>query len=263
MLERIEHENRLVTYQSPKLRDLGVVHGFSTRIGGASQDDYASLNLGRLTKGPTTDTNTAVAENYRRLRAALGLQRVPRFELRQVHGNAIWETTEKPPHPNNTPCADALHTDRSGQMLTVRTADCVPVLLADKSGRRVGAIHAGWRGIVAGVISTGVKAVGCDVIAAIGPCISVDYFEVGPEVAEAFEAADLAHGVTRREGSQYVNLLQCATEQLLEAGVAETNIDATDRCTYRDEKEFFSYRRDVSHRGGKTGHMAAVITRPV
>src|SRR5690606_3859673 len=95
--------------------------------------------------------NMSISENFRRLRAAVGLQRVMRYELRQVHGAAVWgDLPEKPPRPDDAPRADAMVTDHPGRMLTVRTADCVAALLYD--GRRIAALHAGWRGVVAGVV---------------------------------------------------------------------------------------------------------------
>src|SRR5690606_7594512 len=147
MLERITHDNGLVTYRSSLIP---VRHAFSTRVGGVSTGPYASLNLGPLTKG-VGDANTSVSENFRRLREAAGLERVMRYELGQVHGAAVWdELPEKPPRPDEAPRADAMVTDRRGRMLTVRTADCAAVLLYD--GRRIAALHAGWRGVVAGVV---------------------------------------------------------------------------------------------------------------
>ena len=272
MLERVEHENGVVTYESPLLRGLGVVHGFSTRLGGISRPPYDSLNLGPLVKGEG-DANTSISENYRRLRRALGLERRPRAEARQVHGWAVWHVHGRPVRLEDAPRADAMVTGDPSRMLTIRTADCVPVLLAGRDGEVVGAIHAGWRGVVGGVVGQTVEAMrtrlgaeveveGGEVVAAIGPCISAEHFEVGPEVVEAFESAGLgeARVVVAGEARARLDLRSAVRLQLLRAGVAGRCIDMSDRCTYRDAGEFFSHRRDVTHGGAmNTGRMAAVI----
>ncbi|MEO0966351.1 MAG: laccase domain-containing protein, partial [Planctomycetota bacterium] len=156
MLELITHDNGLKTLRSPLLAAAGVRHGFSTRVGGVSRGEYASLNLGSLRKNARPgegDANTAVSENFRRLRAALRLERRPRFAARQCHGAGVWVVDrDKPPREADVPAADALVTAVAGPMLAARSADCVPVLLAAGDGRAVGAVHAGWRGVVAGVV---------------------------------------------------------------------------------------------------------------
>lgn len=253
-LERVEHPGGIVTYQSPRLRAAGVVHAFTTRLGGVSTGPYASLNLGPLAKGSGGDFNTSIAENYRRLRRAMGVERLPRVECRQVHGGEVWHPRKDLVKPADAPCADAIVCDTPGRLLVIRTADCVPVLLASRDGRQTSAIHAGWRGVVADVAPNAVRAMSGDVIAAIGPCIGVDHFEVGEEVAQAFDAAGLGDAVVRSPGTRpHIDLVRAVTVQLQRCGVAE--IDATDRCTYRDAAEFFSHRRDA----GVTGRMAAVI----
>ncbi len=263
MLERIVHDNGVVTYQSPLLNARGVTHGFSTRIGGVSGGPYASLNLGSLAKTTAPDDNTSVAENFRRLRAALGTQRLKRVEVNQVHGCAVWRPADKPVRPADAPCADAIVSDRPDAMLTIRTADCVPILLADGTGQRVAAVHAGWRGLVAGVIVQTLRELdrawgvsSSQVVAAIGPCISAAHFEVGEEVAAAFERIGLVEVIDRGAHKPHIDLVAAARAQLIAAGVPLGEIDVTDRCTWRDADEFFSHRRDQ----GVTGRMAAVIT---
>ncbi|MEX0744344.1 MAG: peptidoglycan editing factor PgeF [Phycisphaeraceae bacterium] len=263
MLERVEHENGLVTYRSPKLAALGVTHAFSTRLGGVSRGPYASLNLAGLNKDPASDANTSVAENFRRLRAAVGCRRIARLESRQVHGCAVWVPDADVVHPLAAPMADAMVSDRPEQLLTIRVADCVPLLLAGDGGRVVAAVHAGWRGVVAGVVPAALRTMADrfgvtadDVTVAIGPHISVDHFEVGPEVAAEFDEADLSPAVVRDNGHRpHVDLLEAVLLQLRRAGVADERIDATDCCTYADAEQFYSYRRD----GQPTGRMAAII----
>lgn len=270
MLQRVEHENGVVFYQSPLLREVGVRHGFSTRIGGVSAGAYATLNLGSLAKGPGTDDNTLVAENFRRFRRAVGLERVMRVTVRQVHGCDIWRP---PPEVasakhSSAPEADAMVSDDPAQMLTIRTADCVPVLIASADGAQVAAVHAGWRGIIAGVIEAAVGAMAKfpgpgagRLVAAIGPCISQAHFEVDADVADQFEGAGLAGAIAAGPGSKSrIDLAGAVRAQLERCGLPPEKVEGTDRCTYRDEAEFFSHRRDVTHGGQRvTGRMAAVI----
>jgi len=254
MLERVEHDNGVVTYQSPLLREWGIVHAFTTRIGGVSWEPYDTLNLGVLSKGPNSDANTSVAENFRRVRAALGVEKHVRVEVHQVHEASVWEAPAKPVKWADAPCADAIVTDQPGKLLCIRTADCVPILLATTDGKHVAAVHAGWRGLVAGVIEAAVGRLPRPTVAAIGPCINAEHFEVGEEVAQHFGAAHL----DRSRDRPHVDLPGAAAARLRALGIS--GIDTTDRCTYRDEAEFFSHRRDVTHQGKPTtGRMAALI----
>jgi YfiH family protein len=263
MLQRTVHNNGVVTYQSPKLGDCGVRHGFTTRLGGISEGPYASLNLDTLEKSDQSDFNTSVAENFRRVREALGCPKYMRTAVRQVHGGEVWVPPAAPSKPDEAPEADAIVTDQPGKLLTIRIADCVPVLLANDAGTVIAAAHAGWRGLVAGVLSNTLEVMGQrfgasadGVTAAIGPAISVAHFEVGEDVAEQFIRAGLGQAVDRTLGQKpHINLPDAALMQLVDAGLSPSRIDVTDRCTYRDEGEFFSHRRDE----GKTGRLAAVI----
>jgi YfiH family protein len=156
---------------------------------------------------------------------------------------------------------DALVSEDASRAIAVRAADCVPVLFATEDGKTVGAAHAGWRGVIAGVVVATLREMKADprrVIVAIGPCISVEHFEVGPEVLAEFERVFGKDAPMRRraDGKGYVDLRECLRRQLIEAGVWEDRIDTTDRCTFRDREEFYSHRRDK----GVTGRMAAVIS---
>jgi YfiH family protein len=157
--------------------------------------------------------------------------------------------------------ADALVTDDPNRLLAVRVADCVPILLATRDGERVAAVHAGWRGIVAGVLPRAAQILAEDfpdeLLAAIGPCISFEAFEVGSEVLAEFRSVfgDAAPIRANSDGKGHVNLREAARLQLLSLDVPQAQIDTTDRCTKRDADEFFSHRRDK----GVTGRMAAVI----
>lgn len=262
-LIRTEHENKVVTYQSPLLNKAGVPHGFTTRIGGLSPAPYNSLNLVSLVNDPDADANTNVAENFRRVRKALGCRRHIRVQVNQVHGCNVWLPPAEPVRPVDAPRADAIATDKQGQLLMVRVADCVPVLLSSRDGRVVSAIHAGWRGIIAGVVAESVESVlqlsgrGAEhVLVAIGPCIGVEHFEVGPEVVDAFDSAGLGPAVAREGYAKpHIDLAAAVAHQLQRAGIPTEQIDRTGLCTYAREDEFFSHRRDR----GRTGRQAALI----
>jgi YfiH family protein len=145
--------------------------------------------------------------------------------------------------------------------IAVRAADCTPILMASRDGRTVAAAHAGWRGTVAGVVTAALREMRVDpggVVAAIGPAISFESFEVGPEVLQQFTKAFGPEAPLRRAstGKGYVDIRECLRRQLIAAGVPENQIDTTDRCTFRDRDEFYSHRRDK----GVTGRMAAMIS---
>lgn len=264
LTRRTDASTGVVYYVSPLLEQAGIPHAFSTRIGGVSPPPFDSLNLGTVGGSDVQDDLTNIRENYRRLRAAIGCGERDRCWVHQVHGAEVCAIRPGEAFESGVK-ADALVTTDAGRVLSVKYADCVPILLATKDGRGVAAVHAGWRGVVAGVVPAAVKRLGevtgasvDDVIAAVGPCIGVEHFEVGAEVVAAFrEAFPGVTGLIRlREGEKaHVDLAEAVRRQLLGVGVREGNLDTTDRCTVRDRGEFFSHRRDR----GVTGRMAAII----
>jgi polyphenol oxidase len=172
--------------------------------------------------------------------------------LHQVHGAVIVGVTTPGHHGDG----DALVTAEPDLWLEIRTADCVPVLLADSRRRIVAAVHAGWRGTAAGIARETVAAMVRDwgsrpedIFAAIGPCIAPCCFEVGEEVAAQFSGH-----ITQREPRHRVNLPGANLAQLLESGVPERNIDVIGLCTACDADQFHSFRRDKG-----TGRMVAAI----
>ena len=245
MLHTIELEGGARALRSPALMRRGVPHAFTTRRGPSG----ASWDVGALDDGA-----------HALLAAASGSALEQLSELRQVHGADVhWATKTPPAAP---PAADAqLGTDaRLG--LLVRTADCVPLLLASEDGACVAAVHAGWRGQVAGVIPRALAAMeerGTPArVGAIGPCLSLERFEVGEEVAQAFEAAGLGACVTRALGPKpHVDLRAATLRQLEVGGLSE--VDLCERCTW-DDPELWSYRRDVTHgERTHTGRLGALI----
>jgi YfiH family protein len=218
----------------------------TTRRGGVSAGAYESLNLATH----VGDDAGAVAENRRRLRAALALPAEPAW-LEQVHGIrvAVLPRLDGP--------ADAAVCFATGVVCAVLVADCLPVFLASLDGDRVGLAHAGWRGLAAGVIEATVAALECDpshLVAWLGPSIGPRAFEVGDEVRAAFLAADAAAEdafIPGRTGRWLADLPALARRRLAAAGVGA--VSGGGSCTHADPARFYSYRRD-----GATGRMAAL-----
>jgi YfiH family protein len=222
----------------------------TTRVGGVSTGPYASLNLGDHVR----DDPAAVRENRDRLVRAAGVPQMPRW-LRQVHGSTVVvldKTTQVPE-------ADASWTDSPKRVCAILTADCLPILFCDRTGSVVAAAHAGWRGLVNGVIASCVRALPVapgELMAWLGPAISRQAFEVGNEVKQAFVSRDPETAACFQTGAQahkhYADLYALARLQLRALGVGETY--GGTECTYTDRERFFSYRRD-----GECGRMASLI----
>ncbi len=224
----------------------------TTRRGGVSGGSYASLNLGAR----VGDDPAAVAENRRRLREAAELPSEPGW-LRQVHGTEIAVLTGAGETGRE---ADAAVSHAAGVVCGVLTADCLPILLCTTDGGAVGAVHAGWRGMAAGVIERALEVLPADTrdtLAWLGPAISQPAYEVGDEVRRAFEDSDpgAGCGFERNErGRWQADLYALARRRLEAAGVA--GVYGGDYCTAADELRFFSHRRD-----GPCGRIATVICR--
>ena len=260
MLQRETAPSGVVYYVSPVLQAVGVPHAFSTRLGGVSPRPFDSLNLGNPDVSQPQDDRVRIFENYGRLEGAAGLTGRERCWVHQAHGARVVLVERGRAHDGSAK-ADALVTDDATRILSVRTADCVPILLATDDGRRVAAVHAGWRGVLAGVVVEAVKQTRRSdnprLRAAIGPSIGLDAFEVGPDVVNDFERMFGARAPVKRkpDGKGHVDLKEALRLQLLNAGLKPEDIDTTDRCSFRDASEFFSHRREQ----GVTGRMAALI----
>ena len=263
MLHQSQSDNHVLTFRSDLLEAAGVPHAFSTRIGGVSKGPFASLNLGNPGNCPVRDADANIAENFSRLLLAANMPGRRLCRVHQVHGREllILGGAATPPacHP-----ADAIFTADPALALSISTADCVPILLADTHGRFVSAVHAGWRGVIADVLGVAIAAfeqsgiARPDIILAIGPCIGVDAFEVGQDVADQFtHAFGPAAPIRTQFGHKpHVDLRAALVHQALRHGIAPGHIDTADLCTFRDTKLFFSHRRDH----GITGRLAAVIS---
>lgn len=225
----------------------------TTRNGGVSTGRYASLNLGAASATRACgDAPDAVAENRARLRALLPAE--PAW-LAQVHGTAVHDA-DMP--TRDGPIADAAVTHTPGVVLAVQSADCLPVLLADRDGTAIAIAHAGWRGLAAGVVDNAVRALAIApgrVVAWLGPAIGPDAFEVGADVRDAFVAADVSADTAFRpkgHGKWLADLAALARQRLARCGVHD--VHGGGLCTYSSPTRFFSYRRD-----GDTGRMAALL----
>lgn len=263
MLQKHTTTDGVVTYRSPLLAALDVPHAFSTRLGGLSPKPFDSMNLGNPNGCEIRDLTDRIRENYKLLLRSAGLEGRELLHLHQVHGPRVVRVERGRPHDNNQK-ADVLVGDDPTRVLSVRVADCAPILLATDDGRLVAAVHAGWRGVVAGAALSALEEMNrwrdvpaARVVAAIGPSIGLDAFEVGPEVLDEFTTAFGPDAPVRRrnDGKGHVDLREALRRQLLTAGIPGSQIDTTDRCTHTNADEFFSHRRDI----GITGRMAAIV----
>ena len=220
----------------------------TTRRGGVSLGAYSSLNLADHVGDDAAD----VADNRRFLRSALTLPAEPAW-LEQVHGRNIVDLDAASPETTG----DGAVTGTAGRICAVLTADCLPVLLCDRAGTRIGAAHAGWRGLADGVIEAAVSLMdrpANGLIAWLGPAIGPRAFEVGDEVRAAFIAHDpLAGDAFEAHGDRWhADIYRLAHQRLAALGVTE--IYGGEWCTYEDAERFYSYRRD-----GVTGRLATLI----
>jgi polyphenol oxidase len=257
-----------------------LVHGFSTTPGGVSELNGARvLNLGFT----DWDSRENVLENRRRFQLALGASEMPMVALKQFHSDVIHLFDSAPADPCR---GDASITNRPGLLLGVQTADCVPILLVDPKKRAIAAVHAGWRGTLARIVTKTIGAMQMhfatnpgDVLAAIGPCIGPCCYEVGTEVAtqflSQFEDASSYFDELRTgdepnplqwlnmcpPGHQpppknvLLNLRKANHSQLVAAGLRPQNIHVIDLCTSCRPDLLFSYRKQ----GATTGRLMAAI----
>jgi len=253
---------------SPRVKALA-----TTRNGGVSAAPYGGANVrGGLNLGlHTGDVSDAVMENRRRVVELAG---APVAWLEQVHGVQIEDAgaviDRCAGSPSSAVKADAAVTDRAGVVCVVMIADCLPVLFCDAAGRAVGAAHAGWRGLAAGIVEKTAERVAHlagaqpgTLHAWLGPAIGPVAFEVGEDVLDAFIAAadpacrdaTFAAFARREEKHKYLaNLHALARLRLERAGVPPENVHGGTFCTMTDADRFYSYRRDRT-----TGRMAAMI----
>lgn len=221
----------------------------TTRLGGESLSPYDSLNLGTH----VGDTPADVVRNRDILLQQAALPAPPLW-LNQVHGTDVLTANDW--HAGVE--ADAIYSQQSQQVCAVMTADCLPVLFTDKQGTQVAAAHAGWRGLLAGVLENTINQFDGkreDILVWLGPAIGPQQFEVGQEVYDAFTRHSPRAGdafVVTDTQHYLADIYQLAKLRLLAAGIK--HISGGDFCTVTEAERFFSYRRD-----GVTGRMASLI----
>lgn len=228
----------------------GIVHGFSTR--------RAEHNA--FTLGPSSSDNPAIQMNRARFLDAVGMTGWPLLKLKQVHSNIVQDLRDT--WAASQPVeGDAAITAVKGAVLGIQTADCVPILIAHREARVVGAVHAGWRGTAGRIAEIAVKqmidaygVLAVDLTAVIGPHNAVCCYEVGDEVVAAVNAP--AAILRKPEWSKpHLNQALANKQQLMDSGIPETQIFVSQMCTQCRSDLFYSYRRD----GDRTGRMLSVI----
>ncbi len=241
----------------------GVRHAFFGRQGGVSTGIYASLNAGT----GSNDDPAASQENRRRIAAAFGVAPDHLVGVHQVHSPTAAFVSA--PRSGERPHADALVTTAPGLVISVLTADCTPVLLADKVAGVIGAAHAGWKGAIGGVLESTIAlmlehgAARERITAAIGPCIHQPSYEVGREFAERFTEADPDNArffAPGRDGKFQFNLPAFCAARLVLAGVADIETIPLD--TYAETDALFSHRRSVHEKAGDYGRNCSAIALP-
>ncbi len=238
----------------------GVRHGFFTRKGGVSSGIYAGLNCG----SGSGDQNDAVALNRARVAKAMDIAPEQIVTVNQTHSADVVTVTG--PLGTPRPDADAMVSATPGLALGILTADCEPVLFADRDAGVIGAAHAGWKGALDGVLEAtldAMEALGArraSTAAVIGPTISQAAYEVGPEFVARFVIADPGYTRFFRPGTgdrAFFDLPAFGCMRLEEAGIGR--VEWTQDCTYGDAGRFYSYRRSVHQREADYGRLISVI----
>ncbi|WP_273062474.1 peptidoglycan editing factor PgeF [Colibacter massiliensis] len=239
----------------------------STRCGGVSTGEFASLNM----SFSTGDAPEKIIENRRRYFRAVGVDTADYVGCNQVHGTTVVRVghTDRGRGAEGKetaiPSCDGLITNEPQTALTMNFADCTPLLFYDPVRRAVGLAHGGWRGTAGNIVGVIVREMTenfgtkpADILAAIGPAIGPERFEVGPEVIEAFAALFMPEELKtlyteKRDGKYLYDLWRTNELLMLRAGILPHHIERTDICTYTRNDLFYSYRREKGHTGR---HMA-------
>jgi hypothetical protein len=254
----LEKKQSIEYLRSPLLSQCDfLVHAFCTRLGGASEDDYRSLNMS-FREG---DEEFRVLRNWDNLATSFDIPMENFLVLNQVHGDAIFVI--KPHgeyfHSRDPLNYDAIVTNRTNLAICIKTADCVPVFLVDRIKKIIAVIHAGWRGASRSITAKAVRTMQSqygslprDLLAAIGPSIGPCCYEVDEAAAAAFRCqngSDLFLRPGRRSNRWMLDLTEVNRAQLLETGIPQENIDLSGWCTRCRQDTFFSHRGS----GGVTG----------
>ncbi len=237
-----------------------VRHGFFTRRGGASSGVFTGLNCGI----GSSDQAEVVTINRQRVANAMGVDLPHLASVHQIHSANV--ATISAPIAGDRPRADAIVTATPGLALSILTADCQPVLFSDPEAGVIGAAHAGWRGALDGVLDAtldAMEALGASrgtTRAVIGPCISQDAYEVGPEFLDAFLEEDAGNSRFFKDGDgdrKLFDLPAYGLHRLRAANIGKA--EWTRHCTYSDPDRFYSYRRTTHAKEADYGRLIASI----
>ena len=253
----------LPVLQAESLNVPSVRHGFFTRQGGVSEGIYASLNGGL----GSADHPDAITHNRARMAQWLGVPPTHLLSLWQIHSADI-VTVTRPWSSDDRPKADGCVTNQPGLALAIATADCGPVLFVDPDHHVIGACHAGWKGAFTGVLEATLAAMQTlgarpsSIRAVLGPTISAQAYEVGPEFHERFVATDSQHTEFFTPSAQahhfMFNLPAFIEHRLRGCGIG--SFHNLDRCTYREDALFYSYRRTTHQQEPDYGRLISAIT---
>jgi len=247
--------------QSQDLKSNEITHGFFTRAGGASKGIYEGLNVGL----GSDDEREAVLENRRRVAQTVNVSQENLLTVYQVHSADV-ALAEKPWAMEERPKLDAMVSATPGLAIAIMTADCGPVLFHDDENRIIGAAHAGWKGATGGILENTVTAmekmgaVREKITAVLGPTISQEHYEVGPEFVENLMSLNTENDrylvQSENAGHAMFDLPGYIVKRLQSDGI---NATWTGHCTYSDEARFFSYRRKTHRREADYGRQVSVI----
>ena len=255
-----KEKNGVVWYEFEHMAKTGLVnHCFSTRIGGISKAPYDTMNLAYH----MGDEKEAVNENFKRISAAVGFDSEKMAMTKQIHKAEVQTLSIDDQVDSGM---DGLITTAAGLTLVSYYADCVPLLFLDPTKGVVANTHAGWRGtslnIAQSTVDKMVSEFGSqreDILVGIGPCISMDCFEVGAEVVDIFKRnlPQLGSHIKKKNSEKWHFDLTAMNRQLLmEAGILPKNIEVANLCTFSDPEHFFSHRRDNTARGNMVAMIA-------
>ena len=254
-------DGKIPYYQSRLFNEYGIAHAFFTRLGGVSEGVFDSLNFA-IGAGDVTDTQENVLRNHELAASVFGLSGSDICRSYQTHTSVVALASEDDrgrgiTKPAYTEGVDGMVTAERDLLLSVRTADCVPVLLCDKGRSVCAAVHAGWRGTLGGITKNAIELMvqnGSrreDILSEIGPCIAKCCYEVGWEILGEFSAKNPEYAsFFTPNGEKYMLDLNRANEFiLLEAGIKQENISILNICTKCNPEHFFSHRRNGKNRG--------------
>ena len=248
--------------KSKKLKEFkNIKHGFFNSIGGVSSGIYKSLNCGLGSK----DTKKNVIKNLKIVSKKIAIKKKI-ILLNQLHSNKIYFINKK---PKNKLLGDGLITNTRGLAIGILTADCAPILLFDYKSKIIAAIHVGWKGAKSKIISSTINEM-CkiggkrsSILAAIGPCIGKNSYEVGEDLYEDFKNINLnyiKYFSSFKINKFLFNLPELILSQLVEEKINIKNISKCTNDTYTDEKKFFSHRRKIKTNSKSTGRMISAIS---